>query len=166
MGKYPLTKRQFGTKNRMIQLEVSGESWWQKPLARVSGRSLPAELVVLHASLSVDEEGAWLNSRGTRSGVVDLSRRENGIFKSVRTSLPSFVSVTLDSLYQSTGAKKGAPDLVIWNVSTQTIRFIEVKCPHWDRPSPEQLRFLDAAKALGISTAIVEWEFCQRKDDP
>jgi hypothetical protein len=48
------------------------------------------------------------------------------------------------------GLAKGALDLVVWNESTQQVRFIEVKCPHWDCPSAEQRRFLKVAKARGI----------------
>jgi hypothetical protein len=143
----------------MLRFEKSGDYWWRKPLARVSGRSLPAELVVLQKSLLSGEEGAWLNSRGTRSGVVDLQRDAGGKFKSVRINLPDFVSAILESLYQRAGVVKGAPDLVIWNVVARRLRFIEVKCPHWDRLSPEQVSFFEAAKSLGIATAIEEWEF-------
>jgi hypothetical protein len=34
-----------------------------------------------------------------------------------------------------------------------------VKCPHWDKISPAQLRFIEGAKARDIATVIVEWEF-------
>ena len=56
---------------------------------------------------------------------------------------------------------KGAPDLVLWNESARTVRFVEVKCPHWDRPSAEQLKFLGAAEEQGVATSIAEWEFVE-----
>jgi len=40
-------------------LERSAVRWWQKPLARVEGRDLPAELIILHAQLAPGESGAW-----------------------------------------------------------------------------------------------------------
>src|SRR5262249_7474156 len=118
-----------------------------------------AELAILHASLEGGEEGAWLNSRSTKSGVVDLLREDDGTFKTVRKTLPDFVSSQLDLLYKGAAIVRGAPDLVIWHSRTQRIRLIEVKCPNWDHPSPDQLRFIEVAKKDGIPTAIVEWEF-------
>jgi hypothetical protein len=143
----------------MLRFERSSTIWWQKPLVRVGGRPLPAELAILEAELAPDEGGAWLNSRGTRSGAVDLLEVEPGRYKTRRTRLPRFVSDTLVSLYESTGLSKGAPDLVIWSTRTEAIRFVEVKCPHWDKQSPEQLEFLQAASERGIPTSIAEWEF-------
>jgi hypothetical protein len=143
----------------MLRFEPSEHRWWQKPLVRLGSRVLPAELAVLQAELQPGEEGAWLNSRGTRSGVIDLIEVEPGKFKTKRADLPPFVSTLLASLYQSTGLSKGAPDLVIWSGNAATIRFVEVKCPHWDEPSSEQLKFLEAANERGFSSSIVEWEF-------
>ena len=143
----------------MLQLKRSSLRWWQKPLADHEGRPVPAELVVLQRNLRPGEQGAWLNSRGTASGTRDLVRDEDGTLKSVRVSLPGFVQVALRDLYQATGLSKGAPDLVLWDERTASMRFIEVKCPHWDRPSNEQLKFLDAAAKSGYSVAIEEWEF-------
>jgi hypothetical protein len=39
------------------------------------------------------------------------------------------------------------------------MRFIEVKCPHWDHLSEAQSVFADVAAERGIETQIVEWEF-------
>jgi hypothetical protein len=143
----------------MLRLQRSGITWWQKPLTLVAGRALPAELAVLAAELGPDEAGVWLNSRGTRTGVVDLLEIVPGKFKTKRAPLPRFVSTMLSALYASTGLTKGAPDLVIWSLSTQSMRLVEVKCPHWDKPSPEQLKFLAAAAESGLETSIAEWEF-------
>jgi hypothetical protein len=143
----------------MLRLRQSKDRWWQKPLAEVAGRALPAELVVLRETLRRGEAGVWLNSRGTTSGVTDLVRGPDDRLKTVRGRIPPFVTAVLTSLLEQTGLAKGAPDLVVWNESTQQVRFIEVKCPHWDRPSAEQRRFLEAAEARGISTSVVEWEF-------
>jgi hypothetical protein len=143
----------------MIRLERSSHRWWQKPLARFRNRDLPAELVVLLKERVESEEGAWLNSRGTSTGTVDLVRDEAGKFQSIRKELPSFVRETLQGLYAQGGLAKGAPDLVLWNTTSSKIRFVEVKCPHWDRPSPAQLQFHRAAEEAGCPVKIVEWEF-------
>ena len=143
----------------MLRLERSSERWWQKPLAVVNGKAIPAELAVLQVHVTQNEEGAWLNSRGSTSATVGFSRDPSGKFKTVRAPLPSFVALELRTLYSESGLSKGAPDLVLWQSVARRFRFIEVKNPHWDRPSREQVQFLSAAKARGISTAIVEWEF-------
>jgi hypothetical protein len=44
----------------MLEFTRSKERWWQKPLAEVSGRPLPAELAVLHNELRKGEEDVWL----------------------------------------------------------------------------------------------------------
>jgi VRR-NUC domain len=142
-----------------LQFERSPERWWQKPLVVVADRHLPAELVVLQASLRAGENGAWLNSRGIGSATVDLKRDELRKFKTVRVVLPDFVAGKLRDLYKETQLKKGAPDLVVWHERTRRIRFVEVKNPLWDRPSHEQLKFLRAAQAKGMPTEIAEWGF-------
>lgn len=143
----------------MLRFNRSPHRWWQKPLVEFKGRDLPAELVILGLELRKGENGAWLNSRGTDSGTIDLVRDSTGKFKSVRAPLPERVRLHLERLYSETGLRKGAPDLVVWDSSMSSVRFVEVKCPHWDRPSTEQLEFHRAAKAAGSDVVIVEWEF-------
>jgi hypothetical protein len=143
----------------MLRLERSAHRWWQKPLARFDNRDLPAELVVLFRERGELEAGAWLNSRGITTGTVDLLRDESGKFKSVREALPAFVRSKLQNLYEENALSKGAPDLVLWNSTSGEVRFVEVKCPHWDRPSFSQIQFHRAAEASGCSVKIVEWEF-------
>ncbi len=137
----------------------SAESWWRKPLVQVGSLHVPAELAVLKIELRPGEEGAWLNSRGVSSGTAELTRDPTGKFKTRRIDLPKFVSVRLASLYLASGLSKGAPDLIIWNADSESVRFVEVKCPHWDKPSTEQLRFLSFAAVAGVEVSIVEWEF-------
>lgn len=120
---------------------------------------LPAELAVLKAELKSGEEGAWLNSRGATSGTAELIRDAAGKFKARRIELPSFVSSRVRAIYTSAGLSKGAADLVIWNRTSQAVRFVEVKCPHWDKPSMEQLEFLRVAAASDCPVSIAEWEF-------
>lgn len=143
----------------MFKFQKSTERWWQKPLVVVGGRILPAELAVLAELTQAGESGVWMNSRGTKSGVVDVRRSPEGKFKTLRSPLPAFVGRLLQSIYEAAGLRKGAPDLVIWSNDTKKIRFVEVKCPHWDKPSKEQLRFLIEADRRGIPTLIAEWEF-------
>ena len=133
----------------------------EEALVVFNGRSLPAELVILFMELSAGENGVWLNSRQLQSGVVDLiaSPETTGSYVTRREPLPSFVAEALKRLYQATGVKRGCPDLVIWNVRTRKIRLVEVKCPHWDRPTKEQELFLRAAQTAGVPAKIVEWEF-------
>lgn len=92
-----------------------------------------------------------MNSRGVASGTRELTRDSTGKFKTRRIHLPTFVSARLRSLYEASGLSKGAPDLIIWNTGDSSVRFVEVKCPHWDRPSEEQLRFLRVAEAAGVT---------------
>jgi hypothetical protein len=143
----------------MLLLNRSDVRWWQKPLARFAGRVLPAELVILQENVQPGESGAWLNSRSVTSGVVDLVPDSSGSLRTVRATLPSFVSEVLRELYGSTRLTKGAPDLVIWNEATRRVRFVEVKCPEWDEPSTHQQLFHETARTAGIECSIVEWRF-------
>jgi hypothetical protein len=120
---------------------------------------LPAELAVLARMLGAREHGAWLNSRGTKTGVIDLLHTAPGRYKTQRIGLPAFVSERLVSLYRLADVKRGAPDLVLWRARKHALRFVEVKCPHWDAPSVDQLRFMRAACKQGIPTQVCEWEF-------
>jgi hypothetical protein len=36
---------------------------------------------------------------------------------------------------------------------------VEVKCPHWDRTSKEQDKFIKTAMSLGLDVKIIEWEY-------
>lgn len=144
---------------KMIRLRKSAERWWQKPLAEVGGRPIPAELALLSLELRPGESGAWLNSRGTRTGVVDIMRTVGGKFQTVRIPLPSHVGDLLSSLYKETGLPGGASDLVIWGEASESVRFVEVKCPHWDKPSQAQTHFHDALSRRGIDVHVAEWEF-------
>ena len=69
------------------------------------------------------------------------------------------MSEALAGIYEASGLRKGCADLVIWDVDTRAVRLVEVKCPHWDRPSVEQEKFLETARGMGIPASIVEWEF-------
>ena len=143
----------------LLRFKAAGSKWWQKPLALHQGRPLPAELVILQGELAPEESGAWLNSRGLDSGVADLVSSDQGKLTTRRIPLPAFVSENLKRLYKQANVKKGCPDLVIWNNKKKSMRLIEVKCPHWDRPSQEQKLFIEAAESSGIGAKIVEWEF-------
>jgi len=92
--------------------------------------------------------------------VTDLvPSRSNKKYQTVRVPLPEYVTSMLSSIYAAANLKKGCPDLVLWNTKRKTVRFVEVKCPHWDSPTSEQNVFLKAAKSLGANGKIVEWEF-------
>ncbi len=148
--------------NTPLRFKSADSKWWQKPLALHQGRQLPAELIILQSELGAGEHGAWLNSRGLKSGVSDLVSTGQKGLKTCRVPLPAFVSKSLRQLYEKANVKKGCPDLVIWNITTRSMRLVEVKCPHWDRPTPEQLLFIQAAESVGIGAKIVEWEFEKR----
>ena len=143
----------------LLQFESAGCKWWRKPLVLHDERTLPAELAILALELRAGESGVWLNSRSLDSGVADLVSTKLGEFKTKRIPLPAFVSEQLKQLYLKTNVKKGCPDLVIWNLKAMLMRLVEVKCPHWDRPSQEQNQFIEAAELSGIRAKIVEWEF-------
>ena len=146
----------------MHRFNKSTDRWWQKPLVLIKGRSLPAELAVLNIELRTYEDGVWLNSRGTKTGVVDLlcsDERGEKTFRTKRVSLPPFIVEYLERIYKDTKLKKGYPDLVIWNWETEQIRFVEVKCPRLDKPSPEQEEFMKFCATVGASVQIAEWEF-------
>ena len=146
----------------MYRFNKAQERWWNKPLAIVGNRFLPAELAILEKEITEGEKGVWMNSRGIKSGVEDVIKLyhiDKYKLKTIRINLPDFVSKTLFGIYESTGLSKGCPDLIIWNEITKNIRFIEVKCPHWDKPSKEQDVFLQEIKKIGLPAVIVEWEF-------
>ena len=147
----------------MLRFQLGTDRWWNKPLADLGGRVLPAELAVLAAEVGPHERGTWINSRGTKSGVIDLIRDTDSAgkpsYKTRRAALPAFVSAALAAVYEKSGLSKGCPDLVIWEEAGQHLRLVEVKCPHWDRPSVEQVEFMRVAATMGIPTSIAEWEF-------
>ena len=143
----------------MLLFERAQAKWWNKPLALSEGRALPAELLVLRRETGVDELGAWLNSRGTGSGVIDLVADATGRLRTVRRSLPPFVGQALRELYRRAQVTRGCPDLVIWCPASEQIRLVEVKCPDWDVPTPEQTTFLTVAETMGIAATVVEWRF-------
>jgi len=91
--------------------------------------------------------------------VIDLDWTREGKTRTVRRQLPEFVSRALDEIYRDAQLARGCPDLVIWNPNTSTVRLVEIKCPHWDRPSREQKEFMLTAEKKGIVTQVVEWEF-------
>ena len=94
---------------------------------------------------------------------MDLIREatagEQPVFNTKRKRLPAFVSKALAAIYEKSGLPKGCPDLVIWQPASERLRLVEVKCPHWDRPSAEQAEFMRVAASMGIPTSIAEWEF-------
>ena len=144
----------------MLRFERATERWWNKPLVSLSGRILPAELAVLEAELAPGESGAWMNSRGTITGAVDLVfTGTRPAFRTRRIELPEYVSSVLRDVYKRANLKRGCADLVIWNTVSHEVRLVEVKCPHWDQPSREQRIFLQAAEEMGLESSIVEWEF-------
>jgi hypothetical protein len=146
----------------VLQFQPAQVIWWQKPLVRVDGRILPAELAVLAIELDPLERGVWMNSRGTRSGVVDLVPVTAGggsAYATRRAPLPSFVARALASIYRRARLVKGCPDLVIWHLERNTFRLVEVKRAHWDAVTTEQERFMRAAARDEVRTSVVEWEF-------
>ena len=142
----------------MLRFRKAHTRWWRKPLVSHNGRELPAELAILDSRLGPSEHGVWLNSRSYAAGVADLIRAE-GKFATRRAPVPDWVESVLGAIHKAAGVSKGCPDLVIWNTESRTFRLIEVKCPHWDRPSSEQESFMKAAAAAGIMTEVAEWEF-------
>lgn len=144
----------------MLRFERASERWWNKPLVSLSGRILPAELAVLEAELAPGEAGAWMNSRSTATGAVDLILTgTRPAFTTRRIPLPEFVSSVLRDIYKRADLKWGCTDLVIWNEASGEIRLVEVRCPHRNKPTPEQRIFLRVAEEMGIESSVVEWEF-------
>ena len=146
----------------MHRFAKSGQYWWQKPLVLVASRAMPAELAILAEELQPGEQGVWLNSRGRTSGVVELlpwTGEKGPTFRTRRAPLPLFVAAGLEDLYRASGVAKGCPDLVIWRTDPERFRLVEVKCPRWDRASPEQEQFIAEARKRGIDARIAEWEF-------
>lgn len=146
----------------MLRFRSDGLKWWQKPLVSIDGRSLTAELAVLAHELCPGEQGVWLNSRGKTSGVAELvptTGVAGASFRTRRQPLPAFVTAKLKLICSKSGLKKGCPDLAIWCTDHETLRLVEVKCPHWDSPSPEQSRFMETAVLCGVPVTVVEWEY-------
>lgn len=142
----------------MYIFKPSNEKWWQKPLVETATGNLPAELVILQLELGEGEEGAWLNSRSRGSGVSAISS-DNGNIRTIRIDLPEPVSSFLAEVYALWGHSRGRPDLVLWDRRTLEFRFVEVKCPVWDRPTKEQVEFMSYAESCGIATKISTWVF-------
>jgi VRR-NUC domain-containing protein len=134
------------------------KKWWQKPLIETGRGVLPAELAILKLELGEAEDGVWINSRGTKTGVYDLEYID-GKFQTIRKELPELVTRFLVDTYKSKALAKGCPDLVIWDIESESFRFVEVKCPRWDRLGKEQIAFIAHAKEKGIGTTIAEWIF-------
>jgi hypothetical protein len=144
----------------MLRFQRATERWWNKPLVSLSGRILPAELAVLEAELAPGESGAWMNSRSTITGAIDLVLTgTHPAFRTRRIELPEFVSSVLREIYKRANLKRGCADLVIWNSASREVRLVEVKCPHWDKPSRAQRIFFQVAEEMGLESSIVEWEF-------
>jgi hypothetical protein len=149
----------------MHKLETAHRKWWNKPLVKLYNRFLPAELAILSLEIRPGEQGAWLNSRNSDSGVVDLARKvRNGKVQYItrREKFPEFVSKKINNIFRLTKLKRGCPDLVIWDLEAQRLRLIEVKCPRWDKLTQDQQKFMHVAKLNGISVKIVEWELFER----
>jgi hypothetical protein len=142
----------------MYFFQNARQSWWQKPLVVYDGRVLPAELAILQLEKKSREDGVWINSRGTKTGAYDLVSVE-GKFKTLRKQLPQECSSFLEDTYKYGDLAKGCPDLVIWDKTSIAFRFVEVKCPKWDRLSSEQIAFISHAQQRSIDTQIAEWLF-------
>lgn len=142
----------------MYIFEKSESRWWQKPLVQSRHGLIPAELAVLYLELEDDEEGVWINSRGTKTGVRSLELHD-GRFTTVRQRLSAPVSQFLKKAYQKERLARGCPDIVIWKLDSPEFRFVEVKCPLWDRLSKEQVEFIAYSEGRGISTAVAQWVF-------
>ena len=148
----------------MLRFERASERWWNKPLVSLSGRILPAELAVLEAELAPGECGAWMNSRGTATGAIDLILTgTRPAFKTRRIALPEFVSSMLREIYEKADLKWGCADLVIWNEASREVRLVGVTCPYSDKPSREQRIFFRVAEEMGLEISVVEWEFASRR---
>jgi hypothetical protein len=50
-------------------------------------------------------------------------------------------------------------NILFSNTVTAQCRLVEVKCPAWDRVTPEQEKFMKRARSLGIEIQTVEWKF-------
>lgn len=145
---------------KILKFRPAGEKWWNKPLVSHNRRHMPAELAILSLETGPTEAGAWMNSRGTASGVVELVFQSATARTTRRVSLPPFVSEVLKRLLSSAGLKRGCPDLVIWDEGTKAVRFVEVKWRLRDRPTDEQGLFFETARRKGFVSKVVEWEFC------
>ena len=142
----------------MYTFRRAQERWWNKPLVDLASGAVPAELAILELELRNGEEGVWMNSRSVTTGVCGLARNSQTI-KAIRKPLATVAAEVLAEIYDATELTKGCPDLVIWNTNSRLLRLVEVKCPIWDRPTPEQEIFMEYAKSKGIDTKIAEWYF-------
>jgi hypothetical protein len=142
----------------IIYFQNSNEKWWQKPLVSFRGSIIPAELAILRIELNQNEDGVWINSRSGKSGVINLLKI-NHKFITIRKIIPKIVENKLEEIYKKTTSRNGFPDLVIWNRKTFTIRFVEVKCPLWDKVRAGQEEFIKIANEMGLFVKIAEWEF-------
>lgn len=154
----PLASAELTFGDLMHIFKASNQKWWQKPLVETATGNLPAELVILQLEREEGEEGVWLNSRSRKSGVSAISYDDEE-FRTIRTDLPEPVSSFLEEVYGLSEHSRGWPDLVIWDRHSLKFRFVEVKCPVWDRPTKEQTAFMSYAESRGIATKIATWVF-------
>ena len=80
-------------------------------------------------------------------------------YETVRIPIPDFARDAITDVLEAADIARDCRDIMIWNDKVLSVRFVEVKCLHWDSPTSEQDVFFGAASNKGFEGKIAEWEF-------
>lgn len=144
--KVPVTRPFF----RRWRGEFMGDTYGGKPLVDLDGEPMFAELAVLKLFQKDGWEGVWIDTFRKK---YRTAWGEEGV-----AQLPKDRLLLLQEIHGWAGSSSGSFDVYCWKGAD--VLFAETKRRSKDRIRATQLRWLEAALALGLETytfLIVEW---------
>lgn len=144
----PVTRPLF----RRWQGEFVGDTYGGKPLVDLDGEPMFAELAVLKLFQKDGWEGVWIDTFRKK---YRTAWGGEGV-----AQLPEDRLLLLQEIHGRAGSSSGCFDVYCWK--GEEVLFAETKRRSKDRIRATQLRWLEAALALGLETSsflIVEWTF-------
>jgi len=131
--------------------ETIKDSYGGKTVIDCDGEPLFAELAVLRTLQKEGWQGAWVDSyrKKFRVGLP-------GVVESI--DLPEKPKKLFDDIYAKVGGFKGCWDVFVWK--NDDYLFLELKRESRDRIRDSQIKWLEAALGLGVTSdsfAILEW---------
>jgi len=124
-------------------------SYGGKAVIEDDGRPTYAEFATLSLFVRLGWNGMW----------VDSFQKKKRFSLSKEARCPESVNSLLESIASITGTATGVFDLVLWQ--ERTILFLELKRLARDQIRDTQIRWLKAARSLGIDLncfAILQWD--------